>query len=212
MNFSSILSYCIAISLILFASCDRFNTEEDQLVLNQGEIRGKNAVNSPLNDGGSECRCKDYEDQCNSNCAFSTCCVCWNPQTHEGGCACYFGIASCRTEVKEEESAPDALMTNEPESDEIKVVTIYYDRITKLFEYLTSRKIDISEVKEVYNELITKSLSDNSVNNERIVKVDCKDYSNFYEAYKERISSLSVSEQDALGTFIVDFKHSWGNQ
>lgn len=48
------------------------------------------------------CNCQSGESSCSASTAISSCCTCWNPSTHEGACGTYWGIASCRTQSKDE--------------------------------------------------------------------------------------------------------------
>lgn len=48
----------------------------------------------------SVCRCLATQASCYAKGTYSDCCICWDPKTQNGACGTYFGIASCRIELK----------------------------------------------------------------------------------------------------------------
>lgn len=45
----------------------------------------------------SKCTCGEGMGGCSADGQFSSCCICWDPNTQHGACGVYFGIATCRT-------------------------------------------------------------------------------------------------------------------
>lgn len=78
-------------------------SEKDKLIefLSQFDNLEKQSKQGKVND--VTCNCQQGESSCSASTAISSCCICWNPSTHQGACGTYWGIASCKTEAKEPE-------------------------------------------------------------------------------------------------------------
>lgn len=46
----------------------------------------------------AKCECAPGQSTCSASSWFSSCCICWNPETQTGACGEYWGVAICKTE------------------------------------------------------------------------------------------------------------------
>jgi hypothetical protein len=98
-------------------------------------------------EGGTKCNCTAPQtSSCSSDCKFSSCCVCWNPKTHEGGCGCTGGFASCRTE----KISLKASAGPEP----VRNIVVHTKAFEQFLTELESKGVNVAKIKKLYNGLL----------------------------------------------------------
>lgn len=143
---------------------------------------------------GPSCSCPSGWGSCSASCLFTDCCICFNPSTSEGGCACYWGIGSCRTSpIGVGKSASG------PSSSDAKT-WFAFDRFNDFLNFLTSQKIDISRLSKDYQPVQSKYTGQAGK-----VSVPVSDFNNMYNSYVSFIDGLNA-EQKAIVKGYIDSK------
>jgi len=142
---------------------------------------------------GATCQVPVGFTSCSATCTFSDCCVVWNPNLETGGCACYFGVSTCKT-TKIGSSEPKGVVINSTSSK--RTITFHFK---KFEDFLNKCKVNGMEVQ-----LIVKSYESNLssieglesgiVNNER--------FDSFMIDYENFINTLSTTEKKKIKLLI----------
>lgn len=152
-----------------------------------------------------DCNCKDSQANCEADCLFSSCCICFDPTTHEGGCACYLGFSSCKTEPIS--STPSSFSIQNTELEELEV-TLFPIRIDKYFNYLKQKKYNITVLKDVYSNLLLKSETKHLGNKQNELRVKYSDYRIFYNEYLKFIDSLEEQDKTDIEIYLSELKRN----
>jgi hypothetical protein len=137
------------------------------------------------------CTCPT-QSNCSSDCLFSKCCVCWDPNVSEGGCGCWFGLAICKTERHEESKVSTA---NLPSAS--ATVVLSFAKIKDLFSYLQTQKIDIRSIS-----LVLDNLGKKYPNQTEYTGISMSDYSSFQKSYTDFINRLTSEQKDMINNYI----------
>ena len=140
-------------------------------------------------DDGPTCSCP-AQSTCNATCTLSDCCICWDPNTSEGACGCYFGIASCKSSKKPKTPA----ITGSPA---VRKVVFKFEAFNKFLNFLETSKIDYQQIQPIY-----KRLSEKYNNPSGNVQIDPEDMDIFYDAYFKIMQSLSASDKIAVTDYL----------
>lgn len=147
--------------------------------------------------GGSVCQCAVGQISCQSNCWLSDCCVCWNPQTSDGGCGCWLGVAMCKVESKKRDAAVYATR-----------VKVYESRMLELFNYFDELSVDTRGLRNAYKGVAQRSVlygKEGGSDNFRLLPGG--DYSSFAKYYTDYTKGLKQEDQEKIRDFI-EFKKS----
>jgi hypothetical protein len=147
--------------------------------------------------GSASCNCITGQASCKADCFFTECCICWNPSQSEGGCACYFGFSSCKTEPIKKTTTPQVLGAEK--EHEIKLKD---QHIKDYFGFMDKKSIRTQNLRGLYSKLIATSKSSAVEKNVRILKVGSAAYDEFYNAYISFVAGLSVEKQNELKAYL----------
>lgn len=132
--------------------------------------------------GNSHCPCSPGFASCNSDCMFSDCCVCWDPNKESGACGCYFGVAKCMTD----------LISKPQSGNTARTVKLYNGRFTSYLKFLDGLGGDTRKLKARFEELNLKGKPGKDLKKGDFLDVDAVAYNNFFEAYKSYIEGLDA--------------------
>ncbi len=158
-----VLSFIGLVSFACIFSCDK-SDQTDAPKIELGAVS-----DNPLQKeyvvpggGGSHCYCPTLAS-CNSDCFFSSCCICWNPSNSEGACGCYFGIAKCKTAAIGKDGAQ-----NNGGKHETHEVNIFPSRFKEFFAYLEAEKIKSDKLKSSFELLASASTKTDKAEQTRV--------------------------------------------
>lgn len=138
-----------------------------------------------------DCSCPSGWGSCSSSCLFTDCCICFNPATSEGGCACYWGFGSCRTAP-----AGSTKVSGIYASDGAKV-SFSFDRFDEMLKYLLSQKIDVSALSTNFQAYKGKYPSQAGK-----IPVQNADFNSFGEKYTAFINGLTAAQKNIVQVYI----------
>lgn len=200
----------MAIAIAVLIGCAKKNTDIQSATLTTSENTTSTTKNARLttldadsenggggNGGGQTCNCKAPQTaNCKADCTFSSCCVCWNPNTHEGGCGCIGGFASCRTLKLTARAKNAGADTAAP----MHKITIYDRRVRSLFKLLKSKYKEDAGLIAAYALCKSKSVR---INYTESYKADETSYEKFIDKYTVFVNSLTETQRQ---NFMSDIK------
>ena len=134
----------VATGVIIGCQKSAINKRSDETVQLSKTLRSAQIADD---EGGGNCNCTAPQtSSCKSDCRFSSCCICWNPKTHEGACGCTFGVASCHT-AKLLAAAGE---TTEP----VRNIVVHTKEFEKLWAHLESKGVNTAKIKKLYSGLL----------------------------------------------------------
>lgn len=135
------------------------------------------------------CNCLPGQILCRAECLFSECCMCYNPKVETGGCACYFGIAFCKTAPIG--AAGTAAQVNQ-------TIRFYPNRFRKWIQTLKTEGLKTGAIEQA---LSVMPPADDSTPNST-VEVAAGTYAGFSQSYKSFIESLSTGKRDHISQLL----------
>ncbi|MBO9204022.1 MULTISPECIES: hypothetical protein [Niastella] len=193
----------MVIGVAILIGCSKKSTDVQSAALTTSEnttSTTKNArlaavdLSSETGGGGSNCNCRPPQDaSCAADCWFGSCCVCYNPNTHEAICGCIGLFASCKTQkLKAARAEAKTEATTEATPNKHRV-TIYHRRVKGLFALLKSKyKVDAG-LFTAYNACKGKSARVNYTEN---FIADEASYELFIDKYKAFLDSLTEKQKE----------------
>lgn len=146
---------------------------------------------------GATCSCGIGQSTCNSNCTFSDCCVCWNGTTQNGGCGCYWGVATCKaTPITASKgiSMDDNIFGDvHPDAK----ITFHFENFKKLSSFFQGEKISTINFENVVNSTSSKY---NSTHDNASISND--DFTILLKEYSNMIIQLDENQKNKLNIFI----------
>ncbi len=150
----------------------------------------------------AKCNCAPGQASCSSDCWFSDCCICYNASSHEGGCGCWLGFASCRTKPLNTSTTSPSVSEGEKEH----LVNLKDKRIREYFDFMESKGIKTRGLKQLYDGLYGQATGLSIINGEKKIKVGSIAYEKFRLSYMEFISRLDPEKQNLLQQYISSKK------
>lgn len=98
------------------------------------------------------CTCQTWESSCSASTWFSSCCVCWNPATHEGGCATFGPMTFCRSEPIEPSIGGREAIVN--------FVNFYPGRFSEMLIFAHEKGMNTRSIEFEHNKLIALAVED----------------------------------------------------
>lgn len=147
---------------------------------------------------GLTCNCTSSQAFCRAECIFSECCLCWNPTVETGACACYFGIAKCKT----------SLIGRDAPSVADHRVRFYPKRFEQMLQYLRQESIPVDSMEAAYRSLLHSSYDSQGTGSTVADKMEVSGsaYDLFYSAYQRTITGYKEGDQQRILAFVQAFK------
>lgn len=127
---------------------------------------------------------------------FSTCCIVWDPAVQTGGCACYWGFSSCKSEVIKRANVSRVQNLG----IEVRTIRIKTVAIEQFFVFCYERDIDISVIEQHFN---TKLRVAGIHIGNNMMQVDETAYDTFLDAYKIFINTLTEDKVNLIKNYIA---------
>lgn len=132
---------------------------------------------------------------CTSNCLFSDCCICWNPNTQTGACGCYWGVATC---TNQNNTNPSLVSTSNfgvlnPDAR----IRFSFEKFNLLFDFFRGRGIKSDLLENTFLNIRSRYVLTGQK-----ISIDNSDFSQILAAYSNLIDSLSVKQKEELNTYI----------
>ncbi len=157
---------------------------------------GQNEPNYAAPGGGATCTCTaPSTSTCTADCLFSTCCVCWNPNTQTGACGCYYGIATCRTEMN---SAASTMNTSNfgNLSPHVKI-KFSFEKFNLLFDFFKSKSIGVNTFENSFGTIKSKYILTG-----KKIDISNTDFAQILTEYSRLIDLLDTKQKNDLNIFI----------
>jgi len=130
---------------------------------------------------------------CTADCLFSSCCVCWNPNSQSGACGCYWGVATCRNENNNYLVSTSNFGKLSPDAK----IKFSFENFSMLLEYFRSNSISADQLQSTF--LNVKSRY--QLTGQKI-QIDNNDFAQILIEYSKLIDTLTITQKDALNKFI----------
>lgn len=132
---------------------------------------------------------------CNSDCLFSSCCICWNPNTQTGACGCYWGVATCRNENNTNQALVSS--SNFGELNPNAKIKFSFEKFNLLFDFFRARGINSSMLENSF-----QNIKSRYVLTGQKIPIDNSDFSRILSEYSKLIDSLSLKQKEELNVYI----------
>jgi len=129
------------------------------------------------------CACAGGQTSCNADCLFSDCCVCYDPKVSDGACACYWGLAICKSSKKATEARTAVLN---------KTIHFQPQRFADYLQYLESLRLNTTGLKGQYNKF-DKTKSDISHDQLEITQTEFDDLYNSYNSFILTLDQINLA-------------------
>lgn len=191
-------SYVILAVILLtasFSSCTKYPSAQIPGVKPGDSLPSPNGKNVRMASGmdGLSCNCAVSQASCKAECVFSECCICWNPFLETGACACYFGIAKCKT----------SLIGRDASTAYSHRVLFYPNRFGRMIQHLRQASVSVDSIEAAYRILLRQpdGTSLNFINLEDTMEVSSVAYDRFFLSYHRAVTAYDEPTQQRILTF-----------
>jgi hypothetical protein len=155
---------------------------------------------APGGGGSPNCNCTaPSNSSCNADCLFSSCCICWNPNTQTGACGCYWGVATCRNGNNASSSTMNSSNFGELNPD--AHIKFSFEKFNLLFDFFKSKDINTETLKARFNNIKSTYV----VTTEKVAIAN-SDFALILNEYSKLIDLLNLKQKEDLNIYINSLK------